>query len=371
MPIRVPCDCGKVLTAPDNLAGKRAKCPGCGKALRVPAEAGAEAVAVPKATAPKAAPPPPSVTRPAFEKPEPIELEPIELEPIAADPVAPAADDIIDMPAELEVAETPPPRLAPSRAPARAAVPARVEAGDEGEPTTRMGSGTLQSAPEEEDADDPQKGAKSRLLLLFGGMGVAFLLAVVAIIFVVRTALGGPDIDGAEELWLQGDVNGAIKLLDPNPSPQAKHSPRVDEILKQYKLEVAKNSGRTLEESERVESPDLTLSTGVPWTEGRGTARSIAIKFKNTSQKPITLKMRSFYIRGGLDITIVGHMHKSNNLPEGFVLQPGAEHEGKVVFITFPLHSASQKDGGFGGGSDQYWLIYNDGEVYVKTRLAY
>jgi hypothetical protein len=36
MPITVPCPCGKNLTAPDGLAGKRAKCPSCGDAVEVP-----------------------------------------------------------------------------------------------------------------------------------------------------------------------------------------------------------------------------------------------------------------------------------------------------------------------------------------------
>jgi predicted RNA-binding Zn-ribbon protein involved in translation (DUF1610 family) len=37
MPIQVTCSCGKTLTAPDAAAGKRAKCPGCGQVITVPA----------------------------------------------------------------------------------------------------------------------------------------------------------------------------------------------------------------------------------------------------------------------------------------------------------------------------------------------
>jgi hypothetical protein len=37
MSIRVRCGCGKRLTARDELAGKQAKCPGCGKQVAVPA----------------------------------------------------------------------------------------------------------------------------------------------------------------------------------------------------------------------------------------------------------------------------------------------------------------------------------------------
>ncbi len=37
MPIRIKCSCGKVLRAPDDAAGKKAKCPGCGKVIAIPA----------------------------------------------------------------------------------------------------------------------------------------------------------------------------------------------------------------------------------------------------------------------------------------------------------------------------------------------
>ncbi|MDB5294339.1 MAG: hypothetical protein JWO31_322, partial [Phycisphaerales bacterium] len=36
MPIVVPCECGKQLRAPDAAAGRKGKCPGCGRVLLVP-----------------------------------------------------------------------------------------------------------------------------------------------------------------------------------------------------------------------------------------------------------------------------------------------------------------------------------------------
>lgn len=38
MPIGIACACGKTIQAPDGAAGKRAKCPACGKAIAVPAK---------------------------------------------------------------------------------------------------------------------------------------------------------------------------------------------------------------------------------------------------------------------------------------------------------------------------------------------
>jgi hypothetical protein len=36
MPIKIACDCGRLLAVPDRGAGKMTKCPGCGRLLGVP-----------------------------------------------------------------------------------------------------------------------------------------------------------------------------------------------------------------------------------------------------------------------------------------------------------------------------------------------
>jgi len=48
MPITFKCDCGKQLTVRDDLAGKRGKCPACGKILVVPGKLTAAYEAVPQ-----------------------------------------------------------------------------------------------------------------------------------------------------------------------------------------------------------------------------------------------------------------------------------------------------------------------------------
>ena len=39
MPIKVKCKCGKILSAPDTLAGKKAKCPKCKQIIQIPTPA--------------------------------------------------------------------------------------------------------------------------------------------------------------------------------------------------------------------------------------------------------------------------------------------------------------------------------------------
>src|SRR5688500_6601379 len=79
MAIEGSCECGKRLRAPDGSAGRRAKCPGCGRVLQVPAGPATPAVgavgppqqaALPPVPTPRPAParkpaPPPPRARPA------------------------------------------------------------------------------------------------------------------------------------------------------------------------------------------------------------------------------------------------------------------------------------------------------------------
>lgn len=82
MPIAVKCSCGKALSAPDHLAGKRVKCPGCGNPLGIPgasAPAAKPAAAAPKPAAPAAKPPAPKA--------------PAGAKPAARPPATPAEED--------------------------------------------------------------------------------------------------------------------------------------------------------------------------------------------------------------------------------------------------------------------------------------
>src|SRR5262245_15634445 len=56
MPVSFTCPCSKKLRIPDELAGKKVRCPGCGTTLRVPAQEVVESPAAPAAT-PRAKPP--------------------------------------------------------------------------------------------------------------------------------------------------------------------------------------------------------------------------------------------------------------------------------------------------------------------------
>lgn len=59
MPIKVKCACGKVLNAPDKLAGKKAKCPGCQQVITIPASSAAAPDSAETATCPSCQSPAP------------------------------------------------------------------------------------------------------------------------------------------------------------------------------------------------------------------------------------------------------------------------------------------------------------------------
>jgi hypothetical protein len=63
MPITFSCGCGKTLRVPDEFAGRRAKCPGCGELVNIP---GPEPVfEVEEKPKPGAAPPTQPGTKPS------------------------------------------------------------------------------------------------------------------------------------------------------------------------------------------------------------------------------------------------------------------------------------------------------------------
>jgi len=57
MPIKLRCQCGTSLNAPDAAAGKAVKCPGCGKAIRVPSSTKKQVAASAKPAPAKPGPP--------------------------------------------------------------------------------------------------------------------------------------------------------------------------------------------------------------------------------------------------------------------------------------------------------------------------
>ena len=92
MPVRVTCECGQILNAPDHLAGKGVKCPKCQKAIRIPAAGGA-------AAAPAAATASGTGSATSAKKPgaAPAATKPAAAKPAASAKTAPASDALSNL----------------------------------------------------------------------------------------------------------------------------------------------------------------------------------------------------------------------------------------------------------------------------------
>jgi len=107
MSIRFSCSCGKALKVSDDLAGKRVKCPNCGKPVVVPGPTGNEPLALElEAPAPEVSPAP--AAPPAAEQPAPPVLEVGPGQTLAP----PASEEVV----ELQEAAPLPPRPQPTEA---------------------------------------------------------------------------------------------------------------------------------------------------------------------------------------------------------------------------------------------------------------
>jgi hypothetical protein len=145
MPIRVSCECGKQLQAPDAAAGKKVRCPGCLAAVAVPAQA--------------PAPPKPAAGAPA----RPPKSPPVE------------DDDREPEPETDKEAGDPAPRKPPKK-PSRAALDLDDEDPEEAPKKARKPSRRSADADAEDSGEKPRKKRPLWVILLGVGCGGFLLL---------------------------------------------------------------------------------------------------------------------------------------------------------------------------------------------------
>jgi hypothetical protein len=349
MAIKVKCSCGKVLVAPDDAAGRRAKCSVCGVKLVIPGGAAAAAPPAPVASIRPSArkPPPPVPPSPGTKRPP--DTQEIQL-----------TDDDLYVPNHPTPAEPP-----------AASVPAHPS------PLPKsyneiLADGRAGKRRTDEEGQDPD--GQLGLLRIWAPrlVPVAALMVVLGLGWMVYAHLSaGKEMDAINDLVARGDLSDAIQSLK-NYLPHAGGlQPRADALLRQLQLEEKMNTGLTLTTSQPVSSKDATLTLRQPRRAGAGNGQSIAITLTNTGSKPLTLSRRSFYLRGAKDIVPKIEESKLNRIPDGAVLPPGGTQEGVLVFGRMPVVAAPARGGAILGGADQFWLIYNDGDVYVKSLVDY
>jgi phage FluMu protein Com len=316
MTIRVQCGCGKTLAAADNLAGKKAKCPKCGATVQLPA-----------ALAPAPAP----------------------TQTATSTKVAGGAARGAGCAAATATA---PPKLA--RTPTYAEVMSSGIAGNK------------RAAAEAPDEPEEITALASLVRKLAIPAIVVVLLVVGLIGYLAYTSSSA--LDHAEEMFAMGDMSGLtanVKATD----ARGEDRERLAFLLNQATLELKKNTGDTLGGSLPVESDDVAITAEPPKRAGAGNVHSIRVTIKNTARQPLKLTKRSFYLRGGGDTVKAGMNDRPDTLREGAVVAPGESLQTTLIFSHIPVRGALKKNAF--GVVDQFSLIYNDGERYVKVPLNY
>ena len=227
-----------------------------------------------------------------------------------------------------------------------------------------------QSQPVGSGAADEPASRRGLSLLLRNkkaiGAGVAVLVLALGWFLVVAPLLSSMDMSYGLGYVANGDLK---KAIDHYQSIRAKVSgkdrERCDLWIKQLELELAKNAGTTLSQGKAVGCETVQIIPQKAKTTGGVVLAKLTLK--NEGSKRLTLSDEHFYLRGLSDIVLVAN-HTDNSL-DGVAVGAGKSAEGTVVFRKLPAHPASRKVGK--RTEKTYYLIFNDGERYVKSILLF
>ena len=275
MAIEFRCECGRVLKAADDFAGRKAKCPACGGVVAIPA-ASTDAAAG------------------------------IELDEDAAKPQTscPNCGEMLAAGTVLCV---------------NCGCNLRT-----GEVRGNIASG---------------RGPKLHLpVAIPKGVIVGAVVVVVLAVawFVVGApALRRMRIHQAYSYVESGDLKDAIaRFEDLQSTLGGEERERMELWIRQFKLELATNKGRVLGDGKLIDSDVLDMQLGQkPFSGG---SLLIKVTIRNKGTKPLALSRDFFYVRGISDIVPVAE-HEDNSV-DGVVVAPGASEKFTLAFRRVPYN---------------------------------
>lgn len=140
---------------------------------------------------------------------------------------------------------------------------------------------------------------------------------------------------------------------------------RIDLWIRQLDLEAENNRGPVLSQGKLITSDALRMKTSrKPVT---GSAVLFNVELANLSDKPLTVANDQFYVRGLSDIVLVAN-HTDNTF-DGVVIKPGEIGSGVIAFRKMPDHPVRRRIGR--QTQTAYYIVFNDGDRYVKMMLPF
>jgi len=273
MPITFKCQCGKVLRAREELAGKRVKCPGCHQPVTIPAAA------------------PPQGTTPA-------------------QAAAPAKATCPNCGAEL--------------------IPNAAICVNCGQ-SVKAGA----AAPAAEHAPQARRGPRIAMPPTKYIVGaVVLVLLIVGWFTVGAPLLAKMKMNSAYDYVRRGEIDKALAEFDKlKDKVKGENREFLELWTKQMKLELQKNTGETLHKGGLVVCDNVKMSVSKK-SAFSGGAMLVKATIENTGQKPLTLRNEFFYVRGIAQIKDVA-AHQKNSFGD-VTLQPGEAKQGFVAFRGMP-----------------------------------
>ncbi len=325
MVIKFKCKCGQIAAVKEEWAGKRTKCPGCGRLLTIP-------------------PPLPLSTSDVIEpEPAPSGAARESKCPTCGETIAAAAVICLTCGFDVRTGSMTP------KAPEAAGGRGRA---------SRPRAGRVASS---KDKRGPSITIPTRKIVIVTVIG----LVVVGLWFLVVVPINvGLKMSGAYSYVKAGDLHTAIEEFKKlREEVHAENREQIDLWIDQCNLELVKNAGLTLSDGIVITSDALQMTLEKKRHSGGGIL--VGASIRNTGQRPLELRNDFFHLRGSRDIVPLAD-HTENTL-DGVIVPPGESADGILAFRSIPLAPAYPQE----GRSPYFYMSFNDGKTYVKCWLPY
>lgn len=331
MPIHTECACGQKLSIPSAHAGKKVKCPKCGKVLAVPLAGG-----------------------PADGPRKPAEKAP------------PSGGGSInsDEQASMESAATAGPReIDPRRLPHGKATVKSTPAPAADRPTSEPELLPRRTGLSTEEETPGRAALPIRRIVILGIVVAIGLGAYVA----YKSLAGSREFDQALHEFECDQISQAVsRMQNYAASVSGADKAAADLWVAQMQLERLMKREKWGASSERLQMTNQAGYVGDPTSP----TLVVRVSIMNRTDAPMVLKTQHLYLWGPGAITLPGAVkqdHKVEVTRHDVPIAPGATGEATLVFLSLPDVESGRRKTTF---LPFFSVVYNDGQTYLKQPLT-